>query len=301
MLRRPIITEQSSSGSLSIGELAARTGVPVGTLRTWEARYGVPSPVRGTGGHRRYGSDDVDLVLQTLRHRASGLSMTVAAERARSNVAAGESSVFAGLRRRHPELTVQVLRKPILLALCRAIEDECCAQADEPLLFASFQRDRFYRASERRWRDLSRTARGAYVLADFGRAPSANSRSGTPDGPIRVPVPEDASLNREWVLVCDAQDYPGCVVGWERPGQADRQDRLREFETLWSVDPAVVRDAAKVCAGLTEQYRPGKPFPLWDSLEDTPPPASLETRRASRVFDRLLAYLSAATADDPRV
>jgi DICT domain-containing protein len=235
-------------------------------------------------------------VLQTLRHRAGGLSMAVAAERARSHVAAGESSVFAGLRRRHPQLTVQALRKPTVLALCRAIEDECCAQADEPLLFASFQRERFFRASERRWRDLSRTARGAYALADFdGAAPEASG-----DGPIRVPVPGDASVNREWVLVCDARDYPGCVVGWERPGQGDRPDRLREFETLWSVDAAVVRDAARLCAGLTEQYLPEASFPLWQSLEDTPPPASLETRRASRVFDRLLAYLSSASADDPR-
>jgi MerR family transcriptional regulator, light-induced transcriptional regulator len=303
-MRRPIITDQPSSGSFSIGELAARTGVPVGTLRTWEARYGVPSPVRGTGGHRRYGSDDVDLVLQTLRHRAGGLSMSVAAERARSHVAAGEASVFAGLRRRHPELTVQVLRKPTLLALCRAIEDECCAQADEPLLFASFQRQRFFRASERRWRDLTRTARAAYVLADFPAVASKGSGSlaarAPAEGPVRVPVPVDASVNREWALVCDAQDYPGCVVGWERPGQLDRPDRLREFETLWSVDPVVVRDAARVCAGLVEQYRAGEGFPLWQALEDTPPPASLETRRASRVFDRLLAYLSASVADVPR-
>jgi DICT domain-containing protein len=289
-----IIAEPSSSGSLSIGEIAARTGVPVGTLRTWEARYGVPSPARGTGGHRRYGTDDVDLVLETLRHRASGLSMPVAVERARSNVATAESSVFAGLRRRHPQLTVQVLRKPTLLALCRAIEDECCAQADAPLLFATFQREHFYRASERRWRDLSRTARSAYVFADFVRPARED------EVPVEVEVPGDASVNREWILVCDAQDYPGCVVGWERPGQADRQDRRREFETLWSVDPAVVRDAARVCAGLVEQYRPGEPFPLWGALEDTPPQASLETRRASRVFDRLLAYLSAGSGNPTR-
>lgn len=252
----------------------------------------MPSPVRGTGGHRRYGNDDVDLVLQTLRHRASGLSMAVAAERARSRVASVESSVFAGLRRRHPELTVQVLRKPALLALCRAIEDECCAQADASLMFASFQRERFYRASEQRWRDLSRTARAAYVFADFG---GASQGAGSP---IEVSVPVDSSVNREWVLVCDAQDFPGCVVGWERPGQADRADRLREFETLWSVDPAVVRDAARVCAGLAEEYG-GESFPLWDALQDTPPPATDETRRASRVFDRLLAYLSVVPNEDP--
>jgi methanogenic corrinoid protein MtbC1 len=45
---------------LSIGALSRATGVPVETLRTWERRYGFPTPVRRIdSGHRRYPLDSV--------------------------------------------------------------------------------------------------------------------------------------------------------------------------------------------------------------------------------------------------
>ncbi len=44
--------------------------------------------------------------------------------------------------------------KRTLIALSHAIEDECAARAERPLLFGSFQRERFYRDSEPRWREL---------------------------------------------------------------------------------------------------------------------------------------------------
>jgi DICT domain-containing protein len=289
-LKRFHTDEQQLSG-LSIGDLATRTGVPPSTLRTWELRYAIPSSSRGAGGHRRYDGAAVDLVLEVVRQRASGLSMAMAVDRAKDLIGQPETSVFAAVSRRFPDLRVQRLRKPALLALCRAIEDECCASADRPLLFASFQREKFYRASEVRWRELSRTARSAIVFADFP------SSSPTVTYPLEVAVPFDAPLNREWVLVCDAPDQPGCVVGWEPAGQAETRDRERHFEALWSVDARVVRHAARVCAGLSRLYRPGTPS-LLEQLEATPPEASPELRRASAVLDRMLGYLSDSSARD---
>jgi DICT domain-containing protein len=281
-VRRQIIAADPSS--LSIGDLAERTGVPVGTLRTWELRYGLPAPRRIAGGHRRYAPEAVELVLEAARQRASGLSMPLAVERAKELLGQPESSVFAGVRRRHPELRTQMLPKRAVLALSRAIEDECCAQAERPLLLASFQRERYYRASEHRWTELSRTAAATIVLADF---PQLRDR---PQRPLEVPVPFDAPLIREWALVCDAPDFPGCVVGWERPDVADLPDGGRRFETFWSVDPRVVRHAARICTQLARRY--GAQPPPWPQLEETPPEASEATRRASGVLDRMLGYLT---------
>jgi DICT domain-containing protein len=217
--------------------------------------------------------------------------MAMAVDRAKDLIGQPETSVFAAVSRRFPDLRVQRLRKRALLALSRAIEDECCASADRPLLFASFQRESFYRASQVRWRELSRTARSTIVFADFA--------SSSPVGrfPLEVAVPFDAALNREWVLVCDAPDQPGCVVGWEPAGQAETRDRDRRFEALWSVDARVVRHAARVCAGLTRLYRPGAPS-LLNQLESTPPEASPELRRASAVLDRMLGYLAESSGRD---
>jgi hypothetical protein len=64
---------------LSIGALSNATGVPVETLRTWERRYGFPSPIdRTEGRHRRYSAstvDEVRLALQALDlgHRPSAV------------------------------------------------------------------------------------------------------------------------------------------------------------------------------------------------------------------------------------
>lgn len=44
---------------LSIGALSRATGVPVETLRTWEARYGFPVPERRPSGHRVYAVSSV--------------------------------------------------------------------------------------------------------------------------------------------------------------------------------------------------------------------------------------------------
>ncbi len=61
--------------ALSIGALAQSCGIPASTLRTWERRYGRPAPVRGSGGQRVYGREDLDhlkLVAEALSrgHRA---------------------------------------------------------------------------------------------------------------------------------------------------------------------------------------------------------------------------------------
>lgn len=50
---------KSSVARLSIGALSRATGIPVETLRTWEARYGFPVPERKPSGHRVYPATSV--------------------------------------------------------------------------------------------------------------------------------------------------------------------------------------------------------------------------------------------------
>jgi methylmalonyl-CoA mutase cobalamin-binding subunit len=53
---------------LSIGALSRATGVPVETLRTWERRYGFPTPVtRLESGHRRYPIETVERLRLVVR------------------------------------------------------------------------------------------------------------------------------------------------------------------------------------------------------------------------------------------
>ena len=59
---------------LTIGQFVERTGVPEGTLRMWERRYGFPSPERLPSGHRRYGEAEVALVRRVASERSAGLA-----------------------------------------------------------------------------------------------------------------------------------------------------------------------------------------------------------------------------------
>ncbi len=160
-------TDPSSAPHLTIGDLARRTGLSTAVLRTWETRHGFPRPKRLASGHRRYAESDVALVERVLRRRDAGIRLEVAIAEAAASTAPGAPSVFAELRRKHPQLAPHRLAKSTLLALSWAIEDEFCARADAPVLFGAFQEQRFYRPSAPRWNELARVARSTMVLADF--------------------------------------------------------------------------------------------------------------------------------------
>jgi DICT domain-containing protein len=266
--------------ALTISAVADETEVSEAVLRSWEQRHGFPQPVRLPSGHRRYSADDVERIRQVVRDRNAGMSLDAAIARVMARSDRAEPSIFAGLRRRWAELPSHRLSKRAMLAISRAIEDECCAQAERPLLIGSFQRERFYRDSEARWRELARTAEATYVFADF-RSNRLRRR-----GPTELALPDDAPLLREWAVVCDAPDAAACLAGFERPGPRDGTPR--SFEAVWSVNPDVVRDAAGLGAALARRRDltvelPERGHPATD--------ASSMVRRATALTNRIVAYL----------
>jgi DICT domain-containing protein len=277
---------------LSIREIARETGVSEGTLRMWETRYGFPEPERLPSGHRRYSEDDILQVRQVARDRDAGFSMKAAIERAREVASEPELSIFAGVRRRRPDLQPYLLPKRTLVGLSHAIEDECAARAERPVLFASFQRVRFWEQARPRWRELARTAHAALVFADFPepRMPADELE------PVELPVDRRDPLGREWSLICDAPDYAAFLAGWERPGQDGVADSDRRFETVWSVEPALVREAARIAAGLVERAAPSLLGRFVERLRQTPPPSGDELRLAGALTNRMVAYVSESDA-----
>jgi DICT domain-containing protein len=277
---------------LSISDIARETGVSEGTLRMWETRHGFPVPERLPSGHRRYSADDVLRVRQVARDRDAGLSMRAAIERARELASEPEVSIFAGVRRRRPDLQPYLMPKRTLIGLSHAIEDECAARAERPVLFATFQRERFWRHASKRWGELARTAHSAVVFADF----EAASVPGDVHRPVELPIERSDPLGREWSLVCDAPDYSAFLAGWERPGQDDVPDADRRFETIWSVEPALVREAARIAGGFVERIRPDLLDRFVDRLRDTPPASGEELRLVGALTNRMVAYVGEAEA-----
>lgn len=281
-----------TSDGLSIRDVTRRTGVETATLRMWEQRHGFPDPERLPSGHRRYSHIDVELIRQVTRDRETGLGLKAAIDRAKQ-AACGErpiiedESIFSGLRRRRSDLQPHLLPKSAMVSVSHAIEDECAARSGEALLFGSFQRERYYRCAEPRWRDLAAGAECAFVLADFSalRRPAG--------GPVEVPIDDSEPATREWSLVYDAPGFGAVLSGWERPGQEGVPDSQRRFEAIWSVEPELVRDAATVAYGIVERIAPnlieGLEQLLGRPVEPHPPTLAQVTGLANRI----VAYVSA--------
>ncbi|MCX6395478.1 MAG: MerR family transcriptional regulator [Propionibacteriales bacterium] len=278
---------QPQTASLTIGDLSQRTGLTTAVLRTWETRHGFPVPQRLDSGHRRYTDADVDQVLLVLRRKDAGVRLEVAIEEATQSAPPATPSIFAELRRRHPHLATHRLKKSTLIAISWAIEDECCATAERPILFGAFQRGDLFEPSAHRWAELARVARTAIVFAD-DHAAATEGRVEVP-GLVRASLPQDAPMRREWAVICDAPASAACLTAWELPGQVNVPDRNRVFEAVWTVDPAVVRDAARVAASLAADAGVAAARPLVDELSE-PVTRAASAAAADALFNRVIAY-----------
>lgn len=270
---------------LSIGDVVRATGLSEATLRAWERRYGFPAPQREPSGHRRYSPEEVERILRVAAERERGIALPVAIERARL-APSRVPSLFAQLRERRPDLQPMTIRKRHLTPLAHAIEEESAARAERALLIGSFQRERFYRRSEARWRELSRGAECAFVFADFERArrPAA--------GPAELPIDRSHPVAREWALICEAPEHGACMVAWEPPGRSVPSDPEREFELLLSVEPAVVREAAETAVALAAPLAPEVAERARGYLEQlAPPTAESQLRLSGAITARLLSSL----------
>jgi DNA-binding transcriptional MerR regulator len=266
---------------MTMREMSTRSGVSEATLRMWELRHGFPTPQRRSSGHRRYSEADLARVRAVVRARDSGLSLQAAIDLAHDQDEEQAASVYAALRARFPELEPQLLPKPAMLILSRAIEDESLARAEHPVLFGCFQRERFYRASEPQWRELARTAERAVVLADFRRLRRPRH------APVEIPLRSSEPMAREWAIVCESPGFAACLTGWERPREPGDE---RAFEALWTVEAHAVRMAAQVCWRLAADAAPGVVDDLRERLYDAPVARENELRSAIRLSTRMVRY-----------
>ena len=284
----------SADQLLTIGTLAERTGLSPATLRMWEQRHGFPTPQRLESGHRRYLESDVDAVERVLRRREAGvrLDMAIAEAMADRDLAPGAQSVYAELRRKHPHLPVQRLHKRTLLALTWAIEDEFCAKAERAILFGAFQRERYFEAARDRWQELAVVSHSAFAFADFPDLDRPQfGGSGARPGPVLVPLPATEPMAREWAVICDSVELPAALTAWELPGQTGVPDRERVFESMLTVDPDAVRDAARTCARVAHRAGAEQAAPALHALADQPRSGVADLASVSAMLSRVLTYV----------
>jgi DICT domain-containing protein len=249
----------------------------------------VPEPARADTGYRVYSAEDVELLRRAVALRARGLSVPAALERARSLTAPTDRpSLYGALASGEASIAPQLLRKRSLIAISHAIEDETLARAAGPVVFGAFQEVRFFEVERHRYRRLAERADAAVVFADF---PAAHLPD---DGPAEIPIAADAALGNEWAVIVDAPGYAACILGWERPRTAAEEDGPeldRRFETVWTLDPAVVRRASLVACQLTRPAAPALADQIEQTLADRPLAIESPAPGLSALANRMVAYL----------
>ena len=179
LLRYPLQdVESRAEAGLTIGAVAARTGLSVPVLRVLGAAARLPPPraarrrpsplrrrrrrshpPRGRGGAGR-----------AARWRPPSPSPGAVPSR-QAPTRDLDGTIYAGLRRRRPDLEVHVLSRRAMLALSHAIEDECLAlRRSAPRSPGPSSASRPTSWPLPRWRELGRTAASALVFADFDRS-----------------------------------------------------------------------------------------------------------------------------------
>jgi DNA-binding transcriptional MerR regulator len=290
-------TAQGDGASLTIGELAEATGVSAGTLRMWESRHGFPTAQRLPSGHRRYAAEQVARVLDVVRRRELGSRLDVAIRQVTADSGGpAPRSVYAELTRRHPEQPRQRLRKETLLALSWAIEDEVGAAGAHGHLFGAFQTGHRYAAARARWTELARTARSSYAFADFGGEAGDQVGGGPAPGPTLVHLAPGSPMRREWSVVHDSPELAVVLTAWELPGQTGVPDRHRLFESLWTLDPAAVRTAARCCALVAADAGDADAGGLGAELAAPPVAERADAGATTRLAHRALGYVDGALA-----
>ena len=276
---------------LAIKDVAERTGLAPGTIRMWEQRYGVPEPQRTVSGYRIYTVEDVELLRRAVAFRSRGLSVPAALDRARTVTGPTDRpSIYGAIATADLPVRSQLLRKRTLIAISHAIEDETIARAAGPVVFGAFQHERNYRHEEHRYRRLAERADTAVVFADF-----PESRLDT--DPVEIPIAPEAALGNEWAVIVDAPGFAACLLAWERP-RTPVEERLlpeleRRFESLWTMDPSVVRRAALVGASLMRDAAPDVAGRVERVLSDRPLAIEAPAPGLTALTNRLVGYLEA--------
>jgi DICT domain-containing protein/signal transduction histidine kinase len=167
-------------------------------------------------------------------------------------------SVLDALLKALPQVRPQMYFKSSMTALSHAMEDQVLAGKDQPLVIASFQRERFYRQESNRYLRISERTNQVYVLA----APETDFANQSEHYETIAFEPEDA-LSQEWHLIVLGQQYASCLICKERDVPELRTgtpelhvDQARRFEGIWTFERSIVCKSAELLLRRIVKYRP---------------------------------------------
>ncbi len=144
------------------------------------------------------------------------------------------------------------------------MEDQVLAATlEQPLVIASFQRERYYRQEAHRYQRLAQRSNQIYVLS----APETDFTNSS-EYYEKIAFEFEDALSQEWHLVVIAENYATCLVCRESLGSITKNKQLpeftpsldmdtsRRFEGIWTSERGVSLKAAELLLDRIVIYRP---------------------------------------------
>ena len=277
---------------LTIGDLAERTGLSPATLRMWEQRHGFPRPQRLDSGHRRYLEADVEAVAHVVRRRDAGVRLDVA-------IADALAQASPDCRRCTPSCAAST--RTYRCSGCTSAPFSHCRGRSRTSSAPRPSRRSSSAPSSRTATTPQRDPGGTSSRWSPGPpSPSPSSPSWTArrsSAPGRAQARSSCRCNRRSPSLASGRSSatrwscPSALTAWELPGQGDVPDRERIFESILTVDPDAVRDAARLCAGVAQ--RAGAAEAAHDALRPRRPAdaRAADLGAVSAMLGRVLSYV----------
>jgi signal transduction histidine kinase len=155
--------------------------------------------------------------------------------------------------------------KATLVHLSHTFEDLVLRYRIPALLFTGFQESSHWREETERYRALADVAQQVCIFACGPLPPEANAKQ------LHVRLNGDDPLRQEWFVIILSKRFAVLLCGQDRNVPAETE-ALRQFDTLWSFEPALIDRALDRLEQVIVQYRPERLEQLRQSRRTLPPP-----------------------------
>jgi DNA-binding transcriptional MerR regulator len=154
-------------GKYRIQTVAEMTGVPASTLRTWEQRYGFPSPDRTASAYRVYSDEDIREIVRVRELCDRGLAPAEAVQEVVAGSKSGAKQPARPSAAPEPALAMPALAElaGAIVEAVEAFDPERLEQLVRTALLAGSHREVMAQAIEPAWREVRRR----WLEGDLGR------------------------------------------------------------------------------------------------------------------------------------
>lgn len=162
--------------------------------------------------------------------------------------------------------TLEPLRcsKATLVHLSHTLEDLVLAAQIPALLFTGFQESSHWRTETERYRALAMIAQQICIFAGGELPPESSAKE------LHVTLRGDDPLRQEWFVVLLSSEFSVLLCGQDCAIPTD-EEATRQFDTLWSFEPAVLTQVITLLEEVVATYRPERLAQLQAARTAFPP------------------------------